>query len=307
MLRVLISVSLGLSLAACQIGPRASSPDVLYSKNATEARALQVPPDLSNVAEGEQFVLPGNAGGTITRNTLLPESANLRFVRQGDENFLEIQNTPEDIWPQIQEFLRSEQYPISQSEPIAGVVTSQWRKRSGSVVRVAFRLERGDGNSTRLFTRRQVADDAGATMDADDVWPPFTHDSEKTSELLVRLMVFLGVEEQRALGILNDQDVSAILDDATVKSTSLLTYMDVHRGFLPAFEVVDSALKRISGTAVTSDRASGKLVGTVEGALVAYEIFPVTSIATRVIMDPAAKLSQELTLKFLNTLLEEII
>jgi len=308
MFRLLVILCSGISLAACQIGPRASSPELVYSETAKEAQSLQVPPDLTDVAEGEQFVLPGNEGGAITRSTLLPESASVRFVRQSGENFLEIQNAPEEIWLQIQKFLRAERFPISESAPIAGVVSSQWREQTGTdmVVRLAFRLERDEASGTRLFARQQVASSA-ATVSADDVWPISTHDPENTSELLVRLMVFLGVEEQRALGILNDEAVSSILDDATVKSTSLLTYMDVHRGFLPAFDVVDSALKRVSDTEVTSDIASGKLEGTVDGDLVTYEIFPVTAIATRVIMDPAKRLSREQKLKFLNFLREEII
>ena len=308
MVRVLGIVLLSLPLAACQIGPRASSPELLYSTKATEARTLQVPPDLSEVAEGEQFVLPGNTGAAITRNTLLPTSANVEFVRSGSENYLDIQSTPEEIWAQLQEFLRANRYPISQSEPVAGAVSSQWRpvsRGADRVSRVAFRLERGEGNTTRLFARQQVADSANASIDA--IWPPSSHDPENTSELLVRVMVFLGVQEQRALEILSEEQVSAIFDEATLEVTSKLTYLDVHWGFLPAFEVVDTALRSISATPVNSDRASGKLEGTVDGVLVVYEIFPITSVATRVIMDPARRLSPAQKLKFLNSLRKGIV
>ena len=323
MLRVLSSVLLGISLAACQIGPRGSSPEILYSKNATAARSLQVPPDLSSVAEGEQFVLPGNAAGAvITRNTLLPESVSLRFVRESGASYLDIQKTPEEIWPQLQEFFRAERFPIFNSEPVAGVISSQWRQLGESadrnatknllgsdatVVRVAFRLERGTGNSTRLFARQQVALNGDAVIGPENVWPPSSHDPENTSELLVRLLAFLGVEEQRAQGILDDPTAAAILDDAVVNSTSQLTYLDVYRGYLPAYRIVDAALKNVSGTEVDSDSATGKMVGTVDGSLVTYEIFPINSTSTRIILDPSLRLSRQQKVKFLTALLDEIV
>ena len=322
MIRVLTIALMGFSLVACSIGPRASSPEQLYSKNATQARELQVPPDLNEVAEGEQFVLPGNSGGAITRATLLPETADVRFVREAGANYLDIQNAPEEIWPQLQEFFRAERFPISQSEPVAGLISTQWRELAenadrnatkalmdsdATVIRIAFRLERGAAGNTRLFARQQVARNADAQIGPENLWPPSSHDPEKTSELLARLMVFLGVEKQRAEGILTDQAASEVLDDAVVRSTSQLTYLDVYRGYLPAFEVVDAALKNVSGTSVESDSTTGKLVGTVDGTEVTYEIFPINTTSTRIIMDPSLRLSREQKVKFLSSLLNEIV
>jgi len=301
-------LTLGLLLAACQTGYRANAPESLYSKNATEARTLQVPPDLTDVSNGEQFVLPGNTGGAITRNTLLPETASVRFVREKTENWLEIKRAPEDVWPQLQAFLRAERYPVAQTEPTAGVMSSQWRESNDAgASRVAFRLERGDANTTRLFARRQVAASKDVKIGPDDVWPTASHDAENTSELLVRLMVFLGVQEQRARGILSDKAVSSVLDDATLEATASDTWLVVHRGFRPALHAVSKALQGLSENEVSVDQNVGRVNATLEGAAVAFRITPVNVSAARVTVSAAEPLTRKQQEALLAKLRDQLV
>ncbi len=322
MYRVFATVLLGLSVAACQTGYRVNSPEGLYSKNATQARNLQVPPDLTSVAEGEQFVLPGTSGGAITRNTLLPESAAVRFVRQAGENYLEIQKTPEEVWPQLQEFLSGERLPIAKAEPLTGVMSSQWRELGGqgargalknllgtdaTVMRVAFRVERGAGNSTRLFSRQQVAANADVQISTDDVWPPSSHDPENTSELMIRLMVFFGVQEQRARGILKDDSAAALLQDATLESTASDTWLVVYRGYQPAFRAVDNALKAIAAEGVESDGNIGRLNAVIDGVAVSFRISAVNVSAARVTVNAAEPLTREQQQALLGSLRDQLV
>ncbi len=320
--RLLAIVLLSISTAACQPGYRATSPEVLYTKNADTALDLQVPPDLTNVAEGEQFVLPGTSGGAITRNTLLPESASVQFVRQGSENYLTIQKSPEDVWPQLQAFLRAERFPIAKSEPVAGVMSSQWRELTedagrnalksllnsdATVTRVAFRIERGAGNSTRVFARQQVAVNADASVGPEDVWPAASHDPENTSELMVRLMVFLGVQEQRAKGILNDAAVSAVLDEATLQSTASDTYLVVHRSYIPAIRRVSKALENLAPGEVTTDSNVGRVDANVNGVAVSFRVTPVNISAARVTVNAAEPLTRQQQQALLNDLRKQLV
>jgi len=303
--RVIAAVLLGLLVSACQPGYRATSPESLYTQNADAALALQIPPDLTDVSEGEQFVLPGNSGGAITRNTLLPNLDAIKFVRSGAENWLELKHSPEDVWPQLQAFLRSERFPISQTEPVAGVMSSQWRAltdaegRSAlksllgsddSVTRVAFRLERDSAaNATRLFARQQVAKAADVEISPDALWPPNSHDPENTSELLVRLMVFLGVEEQKARGILSDDAVSSVFDNATLETTATNTWLVVHRGYRPAFRAVSAALRQLGDEAdIQVDDNVGRVEALLRGSRVAFRVTPVNVSAARVSVIPVS-------------------
>jgi len=276
---------------------------------------------LADVTEGEQFVLPGTSGGAIKRNTLLPENAAVRFVRQGSENYLEIKRSPEDVWPQLQAFLRAERFPIAKTEPVAGVMSSQWREltdadgrsalksllgNDATVARVAFRLERGVSNSTRLFARRQVAASADAEIGPDDVWPATSHDPENTSELLVRLMVFLGVQEQRARGILSDESVSAVLDDATLETTASDTWLVVHQSYRPAFRAVESALGNITEGEISADSSIGRLQATIDGSVVMFKVTAVNVSAARVSVTSSELLSREQQEAILKTLREQM-
>jgi len=268
-----------------------------------------VPPDLANVSEGEQFVLPGTTGGAITRNTLLPESAVVRFVRQTGENYLEIQKTPEEVWPQLQAFLSSEKWPIAQAEPLTGVMSTQWREQSGgsNAVRAAFRVERGAGNSTRLFTRQQMAKSADETVSSDGVWPPSSHDPENTSELMVRLMVFLGVQEQQAKGILNNDAAVSLLQDATLESTASDTFLVVHKGYQPAFRAVDGAVKAISSDITATDSDMGRVDAVVNGVAVSFRVSAVNVSAARVTVNAEQPLTREQQQALLGSLRDQLV
>ena len=51
------------TLSACSFLRSPNSPDLVYSRDAESARQLQVPPDLTDISDTEQFVLPGQNGG----------------------------------------------------------------------------------------------------------------------------------------------------------------------------------------------------------------------------------------------------
>ena len=104
-------------------------------------------------------------------------------------------------------------------------------------------------------------------------------------------------------------DPSTAQGTTTLEVKTKLTYLDVHQDFLPAFDIVDDALSRISTTPVDSDISTGKLIATVEGALVTYEIFPIPHGDTRIIMDPKVESAPtaEESLMYLSRLQDEFI
>ncbi|MBX2838066.1 MAG: outer membrane protein assembly factor BamC [Gammaproteobacteria bacterium] len=258
-------------LAGCQLGYRHTSPDVVYSSDSSTAAPLQVPPDLNNVSDGEQFVLPGNAGGAVTRNTLLPAFRSVEFVRQGDQSWLEISGTPEDVWPRLLAFIRHEQFKVEQTQPAAGIVVTQWRAadvendggllknligNNDAMTRVAFRLERG-GQGTRLFSRVQLSSAEDANPDV--AWPEESYYPENTNALLSRLLVFVGVDEQKAKGILSPAQASNVLDNAVLRATGSGNLLVVHRGYEPSFSAVETVLGQLNYQIIGSDSSVGQI------------------------------------------------
>ena len=264
-----------LMASGCNSFRSASSPDVVYDDNAESARTLQIPPDLTDVSNTEQFVLPGNTGGQVSRNTLLPSFSAVSFERNGQQSWLAFDNTPEELWPQLLAFARKERFRIEQTEPVAGVIATQWRPASavakGSLLqnliggdeaysRVLFRLER-QGNGARLFARSQAASESVAlSPDADAApWPASSHDPEATSALLSRLLVFLGVEGQKARGILDADQAQLITDDAVVLTSGSGSQLIVNRGFQPSFNAILAALDSLDYAVTSSDDGVGRI------------------------------------------------
>ena len=247
------------SLVGCGSLRSARSPDLSYGKDAAAAMELQVPPDLTDVSKTEQYVLPGTPDAPVTRNTLLPQFEALRFVRQGEQSWLEFDLTPDNVWQKVLTFIRKENYLIERTQPIAGSVVTQWRSASEAAkggllknliggdeayTRIAFRIER-NGNGSRLFARAQKSADKAVT-EANSVWPTSSHNPENTSELLMRLLAYLGVDEQKAKGVLTNEQASAVLDDAVIQTTGSGTDLIYFQGFKPAFNAVLAALEALN-------------------------------------------------------------
>lgn len=269
------SIVLATALTGCGSFRSDTSPDVVYSKTADASRQLQVPPDLTDVSNTEQFVLPGTVGGPVTRNTLLPQYASISFERSGDQSWLAFEQAPEDLWPRLLAFIRKEKYRVAQTQPVAGVIFTQWRPASAvakagllknligddeAFTRVGFRLER-NGSGARLFARSQATNEEVATKSTnlDTNWPSNSHDPEATSELLTRLLTFLGLDEQKARGIMNAAQVQSVIDNATLQTNGSGSQLVVYQGFQPSFTAVLSALEQLDYTVTSSDDGVGRI------------------------------------------------
>ena len=317
-------VLLAATVTSCSSLGSKNSPDVVYSETAVESRALQVPPDLTDVSNAEQFVLPGTSDSAISRNTLLPQVDSIRFVREGGQSWLEFQQTPEDLWPQLMAFLRVEKYPIDQTVPVSGLIATDWRAADeaggegilSSLVgsdeqssRVAFRLERAGGGA-RLFARSQLAspDEVQALAASDLAWPASANDPENTSELLSRFLGFLGVEQQKARGILGEEQARAVLEDAVVQRNASGNELLVNRGFRSTFERLRAALQALDIAEVSSDPDVGRIEFEEAQTPLVMQVSPVHVSAVRVSVTDTegARLSAEREEQLLSSLADQL-
>jgi len=176
--------ALSISLSGCGFNNPSSSPDVIYSDTSNEAKQLQIPPDLTNVSNAEQFILPGVEVGPLARNRLLPVFAGAKYVRQDNQNWLEFNQSAESIWPLVLEFIRKEKLIVEKTEPTTGLIFTQWTadtEVNGGLLknlisgdelfsRYTFRLERHN-SGTRLFARSMQLSGDDVNNVANDQWP----------------------------------------------------------------------------------------------------------------------------------------
>jgi len=252
-------------------------------QSAQRVRALEVPPDLASPDQSAQFVIPGDSGGKLARNMLLPALDSVRMVRDGDIAWLRVDAAPETLWPLLRRFLAQEGLPLERDEPLTGLLATQWVERrpelpqdglrrllygitSGlfsSPLRDSYvlRLERvqnASPQSTRIFVRHRgmehVRDDEEnlpRREQVDTVWVPRPRDVDLEARLMQRLLVFLGLDEQRASGLLSEAEMRRIIDIAYVdQNANGEAFLFVGQSELQAWGRLEEALESI-GFSVT--------------------------------------------------------
>jgi len=321
--KLVLTAAFVLLLASCSFNNPPSGPDVIYSNTSNEARSLQVPPDLTNVSNGEQFILPGAEPGPLSRNRLLPSFTDAKYVRQGDQNWLEFGQPAESIWPLVLEFIRKEKWTVEKTAPTTGLIFTQWRadnEKSGGILknlisneelfsRSAFRLER-NGTGTRVFARSMQLT-GEAIEDGNDEWPASSHNPEQVSQVLTRLLVFFGAEEQKARGILSEPQANAVLDDVHLQTTASGSQLVVHKGFSPSFNDVRAAIGQLPYTVLLSDGSVGTIqissADYEEPLLVSLTSLHISAVRVQVTQAGGNRLEKEQELAILSAIQEQII
>jgi len=305
------------SLASCGFNNPASSPDVIYR--------LQIPPDLTNVSNGEQFILPGVEAGPLARNRLLPVFPGARYIRRDNQNWLELNQSAESVWPLVLEFIKKQKLIVEKTSPTTGLILTQWRadtEKNGGLLknlisgdelfsRYAFRLER-DSSATRLFVRSMQLSGDAINDSIDDIrWPASSHNPEQVAQVLTDLLVFLGAEQQQAQGILSEPQANAIIDDAEVQTTAIGSQLLVHKGFSPSFRDVKDAVSNLEYNVVLSDDSVGVIQAApqADAAPLLFSLTPVHVSAVRVLVTQqgGARLPKDKELAILTALKEQII
>ena len=247
--------------------------------------SLQIPgvdATYSQYASGE------GSTGTRAAPAVLPEIENARIERDGDQRRLVVAMKPDETWPRLRDFWTAQGFALETEAPDIGVMQTEWAARQEplpagflkrAVLRIsdafyglAFRdqyrtrIERGsEPDTTDIYIAHQGAEQVvvGAeTMDAQreglgtNVWQPRPNDPGLEAEMLSRLMIFLGVDEQRADAIVaasSPPDPRARLvrdDDGT---TALL----LGQGFSAAWRRTGLALDRAGFAVEDRDRSRG--------------------------------------------------
>jgi len=265
-------------------------------KSATKTSPLEVPPDLTRPGRDERYTVPdvNNPSSSATLSTynseratqpksgsvVLPDSGKVQMQRSGNERWLVIPDPPDKVWPVVREFWQDSGFVIVLENPETGIMETDWaenrakipqdpiRNALGKVLDSLYstgerdkfrtRLERGANGSTELFIthRGMVEVLTGTASSADTRWQPRPPDPELEAEFLQRLMVRIGVEENRAKTLVaqpSTKDERAKL----VRGPDGSGTLQVQEPFDRAWRRVGVALDRVGFTVEDRDRATG--------------------------------------------------
>jgi outer membrane protein assembly factor BamC len=285
-----VLVSAAVLLAACstmdKVAPGRKKIDYRKSE-ATEE--LEVPPDLSSntlneapaslEAAGTTYSEYGTAPPAGSAATVLPDQSNIHVERDGDQQWLVVKGTPDQVWLKVREFWLHEGFLIQSEDPRTGVLVTGWaenradipegpiRNLLGKVVDSVYssatrdqyrvRLERGakPGTTEIYLTHRGVEEVVQGTVDATVSWQPRPSDPELEAAMMKRLMVFMGVEEQKALTQLAKQSDRKVR--ARLVSNEAGSMLIVDEDFSRAWRRTGVALDRVSFAVEDRDRSEG--------------------------------------------------
>lgn len=223
-------------------------------------------------------------GQTTRPSDVLPTAEGVRLARAGSERWLVVKGDPEKLWPVVKEFWQENGFLIRVEMPEAGVMETDWaenrakipddviRRTVGRVIdgmystgerdKFRTRMERGaePGTIEIYITHRGMVEEltgSGVTKEVDSSkWMPRPADPELEAEFLSRLMVRLGVEQERAKAVLASGAATAERAKM-VKTAAGTATLELYEPFDRAWRRVGVALDRTGFTVEDRDRSKG--------------------------------------------------
>ncbi|MGD8874829.1 MAG: outer membrane protein assembly factor BamC [Gammaproteobacteria bacterium] len=286
---LLVPVVAVLLVSACSTVKKvAPGQDKVDYKKSKVTESLEVPPDLSSNTindapdslDAATYSEYGDSRIDVRNSAVLPAQSNMRVERDGDQQWLVVRGTPAQVWPRVKEFWLQEGFLIRMEDPRVGIIETNWAENRAdipqgpirnllgkvldsvysSATRDQFRVRLENGtqpDTTEVFLTHRGMQEVmvGGAADATPVWEPRATDPELEAEMLKRLMVYMGVEEQKAQTMLAQQSDEAVraqlVSDAS--GTMLLVYEDFSR----AWRRTGIALDRVGFAVEDRNRSEG--------------------------------------------------
>ena len=212
---------------------------------------------------------------------ILPKVENVRIDRAGTQRWLVVQATPEQLWPTVKAFWQELGFVVNVEMPEAGVMETDWAenraKLDDGVIRNTFtrllgsisstserdkfrtRMEGAGSNSTEIYVSHrgmiEVFETASSADSKRTMWQPRPADPDLEAEMLRRLMVRLGVQEERAKSELQQAVQTPRARIARTQDGAGHLYVDDQ--FDRAWRRVGLALDRVGFTVEDRDRSKG--------------------------------------------------
>ena len=214
---------------------------------------------------------------------VLPDVKDVNLVREGDRRWLEIGSLPRDVWPRVISFWREQGILLTQQDPTTGVMKTDWLENRAEIRRdlvtdmmrkvvdglyatstrdqYRVRIEPGikPGTTDLYLTHRGMEErlvsntvGEGATT----VWEPAGSDPEKEAAMLRRLMVYLGVTEQRAARAVGSQRAAAP-NARVVTAPGGTPALMIDDDFRRSWRTTGVALDRVGFAVEDRDRTQG--------------------------------------------------
>lgn len=291
---IILNVVLVLMVSGCNLLPESKK---IEYKSAGKIPPLEVPPDLTAPSADDRYAVPDmTSAGSATFSTynrereeqprtydssILPVTKDAVYMaRSGTQRWLVVHQAPEDVWPVVKEFWQDLGFLIKVEAPDVGIMETDWAENRAKIPqdiirsvlstfldslystaerdKFRTRLERGESGTTEIYISHRGMDEVLADRSTQrTIWQPRPADPDLEAEMLARLMMRFGTEEERAR-----QEVASASNGIVSQEQA---YMDKARGgvlivaetFDRAWRRIGLALDRVGFTVEDRDRSSG--------------------------------------------------
>lgn len=294
--RVLTLTAIAFSVAACTT---IFEGDKVDYKGARKAAPLDVPPDLTKLQRDNRYAIPDGRGvatassfqqgqanaaaagvaavGPASNQQIGPVSSDaVRVERNGDQRWLVVKQTPEQLWPQLREFWEEQGFPLESESAATGTMETEWvenrskipqdflRNAIGRVFDRAYstgerdkfrtRLERLPDGSTEVWVSHRGAEEVlSGPQNETTTWTTRANDPGLESQFLARFVAKLtGTKDVPAA-----QATVANAPAAPEHAKLVGDRVEVDEGFDRAWRRVGLALDRVGFTVEDRDRVQG--------------------------------------------------
>ena len=235
-----------------------------------------------------QYASDAGSVGAQSGPAVLPEIEDARIERSGGQRWLVVAMKPEDVWSRLREFWTDQGFSLETEEPDVGIMETNWAEKheplpAGAIKRalnrlsdalygVAFRdryrtrVERGsEPGTTEIYVshrgaEQEVVGDETAYAQREGlgerVWQPRPSDPGLEAEMLTRLMIFLGADEERTERLVAESDdiephARLVVEDGRA------TVLEIGEDFSRAWRRTGLALDRAGFAVKDRDRSRG--------------------------------------------------
>ena len=215
---------------------------------------------------------------TASDTNVLPKIGEARVERAGSQRWLVVKGDPAKLWPVVKDFWQEIGFIVNVEMPEAGVMETDWAENRAKIPdgfirntlgrlldsvystserdKFRTRLERGaEAGTTEIYISHRGMEEVYTSTSKDETkWQPRHPDPELEAEMLRRLMVRFGVQEERA-----KSQLVAAKENTAPRATLTRGQgsLALNEQFDRAWRRVGLALDRVGFTVEDRDRSKG--------------------------------------------------
>jgi len=245
---------------------------------------MMVVPDI-NTGEGSatfKDYSKERQSNVVAMDRVLPKQENIELIREGDDvRHLVITGTKEQTWEKMREFWLNSGMLIKRENPSTGILETEWAENRADIPQdfvrsaLSYVLESFYSAGTRDKYRVRIEESVepgkvdlflthyGMEEVIEDettgrtIWKPRPRDPELEAEMLGRMMVYMGVEDQKAKALLARSGVKKVDKAIISRNAQGNSRLVVKETFPRAWRRTGVALDRINFVVEDRNRDDG--------------------------------------------------